>query len=245
MTTSAPQAPAAKPIGIDDILVTSFVNAELPPAATLKNTALLLIDIQELAEPAYMLGNALAAGIPEDEARMALADYEARFNDALDNAARVLAAARAAGIPPIHVKIQALSCDGRDTGLLHSRMGWRYPPGVRGTRFLDPTRPNNDEMIITKTASGAFTGTALDSTLRNMGIEHLIVVGFMTDECVETTTRVALDYGYVAKIVSDATTTYHAESHRNTISKLGGYGFTQTTDETLAQFAAMPETAPA
>ena len=75
--------------------------------------------------------------------------------------------------------------------------------------------------------------------------EHLIVVGFMTDECVETTTRVALDYGYVAKIVSDATTTYHAESHRNTISKLGGYGFTQTTDETLAQFAAMPETAPA
>ena len=243
MTTSNTQEQAAPtgPIGINDILATSFTNAKMPPPATLANTALLLIDIQHLAEPSYMMGNALAAGLPEDEVRAALADYDARFYAALDKASQVLAAARAVGVPPIHVKIQALSCQGRDTSLLHSRMGWNYPPGSPGTRFLDPTRPNNDEIVITKTASGAFTGTALDSTLRNMGIEHLIVVGFMTDECVETTTRVALDYGYVTRVVSDATTTYHAESYRSTIGKLASYGFTLTANEAVAQLKAMAE----
>ena len=245
MTTSSVQAPAGQSgsIGIDDVLATSFLNAKMPPPATLANTALLLIDIQHLAEPSYLMNNALEAGLPAEAVRAALTDYEARFGEALSNAGRVLAAARAAGIPPVHVKIQALSCTGRDTSLLHSRMGWNYPPGSPATRFLEPTKPLEDEIVITKTASGAFTGTALDSTLRNMGIEHLIVVGFMTDECVETTTRVALDYGYVAKVVSDATTTYHADAYRATIGKFASYGFTQTADETITQFRTISDQA--
>lgn len=239
MTTSSQPATGSEPITINDVLATSFLNAKMPPAATQENTALLLIDIQHLAEPSYHLANALKAGLPEEDVRAALADYEVRFNGALAGAARVLEAARAAGIPPIHVKIQALSNVGRDTSLLHSRMGWNFPPGSPATQFLEPTRPRDDEIVITKTASGAFTGTSLDSTLRNMGIEHLIVIGFMTDECVETTTRVALDYGYIARVVSDATTTYHAESFNATIGKLASYGFTLTSDEAMAEFRKM------
>lgn len=232
--TSAPAT-----IGINEVLATSFVNAQTPPPATLVNTALLLIDIQHLAEPSYHLKNALVAGMPEDGVRAALSDYETRFNAAVTNAARVLEAARAAGVPPIHVKIQALSCQGRDTSQLHSRLGWNFPPGSPATQFLEPTKPKEDEIVITKTASGAFTGTSLDTTLRNMGIEHLIVVGFMTDECVETTTRVALDYGYVTRVVSDATTTYHQESYQATIGKLASYGFTLTAEEASSEFKAM------
>ncbi|HAE27280.1 MAG TPA: cysteine hydrolase, partial [Hyphomonas adhaerens] len=180
---------------------------------------------------------------PEDAVQAALSDYEVRFNAAVVQAARVLDAARSAGIPPIHVKIQALSCQGRDTSQLHSRLGWNFPPGSPATEFLEPTRPKADEIVITKTASGAFTGTSLDTTLRNMGIEHLIVVGFMTDECVETTTRVALDYGYISRVVSDATTTYHLESYQSTIGKLASYGFTLTADEAIAEMKAMAEQA--
>ena len=238
MTT--PTQPA---IGINDVLATSFVNPKAPPAATLDNTALLLIDIQHLAEPSYHVKNAVAAGLPEDAVQAALSDYEVRFNAAVVQAARVLDAARSAGIPPIHVKIQALSCQGRDTSQLHSRLGWNFPPGSPATEFLEPTRPKADEIVITKTASGAFTGTSLDTTLRNMGIEHLIVVGFMTDECVETTTRVALDYGYISRVVSDATTTYHLESYQSTIGKLASYGFTLTADEAIAEMKAMAEQA--
>lgn len=238
MTT--PTQPA---IGINDVLATSFANPKAPPAATLDNTALLLIDIQHLAEPSYHVKNAVAAGLPEDAVQAALSDYEVRFNAAVVQAARVLDAARSAGIPPIHVKIQALSCQGRDTSQLHSRLGWNFPPGSPATEFLEPTRPKADEIVITKTASGAFTGTSLDTTLRNMGIEHLIVVGFMTDECVETTTRVALDYGYISRVVSDATTTYHLESYQSTIGKLASYGFTLTADEAIAEMKAMAEQA--
>ncbi|RAN40298.1 cysteine hydrolase family protein [Hyphomonas sp. GM-8P] len=226
-------------IGINEVLATSFVNAKAPPAATLDNTALLLIDIQHLAEPSYHLKNAVAAGLPEDAARAALSDYEARFNAAVVQAARVLNAARSTGIPPIHVKIQTLSDKGRDTSQLHSRLGWCFPPDSPAAQFLEPTKPNADEIVITKTASGAFTGTSLDTTLRNMGIEHLIVVGFLTDECVETTTRVALDYGYITRVVRDATTTYHLESYDATIGKLASYGFALTADEAMAEFAAL------
>ena len=229
-------------IGLGEVLGASFVNPKPPPKATLNNTALLLIDIQHLAEPSYHLKNAVDAGLPEDAVKAALSDYEVRFNAAVVQAARVLEAARAAGVPPIHVKIQALSCQGRDTSLLHSRLGWNFPPGSPATQFLELTKPKDDEIVITKTASGAFTGTSLDSTLRNMGIEHLIVVGFLTDECVETTTRVALDYGYVTRVVSDATTTYLMEAYQATIGKLASYGFALTADEAIAEFASFGAT---
>ena len=229
-------------IGLNEVLGASFVNPKPPPQATLNNTALLLIDIQHLAEPSYHLKNAVEAGLPEDAVKAALSDYEVRFDAAVVQAARVLEAARAAGIPSIHVKIQALSCQGRDTSLLHSRLGWNFPPGSPATQFLEPTKPKDDEIVITKTASGAFTGTSLDSTLRNMGIEHLIVVGFLTDECVETTTRVALDYGYVTRVVSDATTTYLIEAYQATIGKLASYGFALTADEAIAEFASLGAT---
>ncbi len=234
MTTSDQTA-----IGINEVLATSFVGAKPAPPATLENTALLLIDIQHLAEPSYHLENARAAGLPEEAVRAALSDYEVRFNTAVVQATRVLDAARSAGIPPIHVKIQALSATGRDTSHLHSRLGWNFPPGSPAAQFLEPTKPEADEIVITKTASGAFTGTSLDTTLRNMGIEHLIIVGFMTDECVETTARVALDYGYVSRVVSDATTTYLLESYQSTIGKLASYGFTLTADEAIAELKGM------
>lgn len=243
MTTSNQTvAEQTKPtIGINEVLATSSLNPRTPPLPTRENTVLLLIDIQHLAEPSYHVKNAVAAGMDEHDVRAALADYEARFNAAVGNASRVLDAARAAGIPPIHVKIQAMSAQGRDTSFLHSWLGWNFPPGSPATQFLEATKPTEDEIVITKTASGAFTGTSLDSTLRNMGVEHLIIVGFMTDECVETTTRVALDYGYVARVVSDATTTYHIESYQSTTGKLSSYGFTLTADEAIAELQMMTQ----
>jgi nicotinamidase-related amidase len=243
MTTSQNVETASREVGLAEILSASSKAPKAPPKMAQDNTALLLIDIQHLAEPSYHLKNAVEAGLPEDAVRAALSDYEVRFNAAVVQAARMLDAARAAGIPPIHVKIQSMSDTGRDTSQLHSRLGWNFPPGSAGAQFLEPTKPINGEIVITKTASGAFTGTSLDSTLRNMGIEHLIVVGFLTDECVETTVRVALDYGYVTRVVSDATTTYLMESYQATIGKLSSYGFALTADEAIEKFASLSATA--
>ena len=229
----------SSPIQLNDVLGALFLNATPPPAATLDNTALLIIDCQHLGEPAYLESQAVKAGMPQAEVKEALADFTARYQSALHNTARVLQAARQAGIPPIHTKIQALTANGRDTSALHSRFGWNFPPNSPATQFVEPTKPLDNEIVITKVASGAFTGTSLDATLKNMGIEHLLICGFMADECVETTVRVALDYGYATKVVSDTTTAYHAESAEATIGKFTSYGFAQSADETIAQFQAM------
>ncbi|MEZ5921995.1 MAG: isochorismatase family protein [Parvularculaceae bacterium] len=227
MTTTLDVTSSQKSTGgalsMDDILATIYKPMETPPAPSTANAALLLIDIQQLSEPSYLKEKALAAGLEEKAIDASLADYAKRFDAAVSNCASLLSAARKAGIPAIHVKIQALNCAGRDTSALHRRMGWRFPPGAKGTKFVERTAPIKNEIIITKTASGAFTGTSLDSTLRNMGIDYLFVCGFMTDECVETSARQALDLGYLTLVASDATTTYQSRFYENTVAKFGGY----------------------
>jgi nicotinamidase-related amidase len=49
-----------------------------------------------------------------------------------------------------------------------------------------------------------FARTTLAETLRKLGRNHLIVVGFMTHMCVSTTVRAALDYGYRCTVVAAA-----------------------------------------
>ncbi|MCP5184984.1 MAG: cysteine hydrolase [Pseudomonadales bacterium] len=232
---------ADRSVTIDDILGAVYAFEERPAPATRANTVLLLIDIQVMASADYLLDQALSAGFEAGVARTALANYKRRFDAAVDRCAELLSAARAHGVRPIHVKIEALAGDAADTGAVHGRLGWRFPPGANGSAFLPPVAPEPGEIVLTKTCSGAFNGTILDTVLRNLGITHLIVCGFVTDECVETTARVALDLGYLPRIVADATTTYHDASARHVLGKFGGWGLTTTAAEVRALFAGMPD----
>lgn len=227
-------------ISINDVLATSYLSVKNPPEMTKANTALLLIDIQNLATPEYLAKSAIEAGLDKDGVERALADYEERFHSAVKNCTRLLNAVRQSGVVPIHIKIQSLSGDARDTGAMHRRLGWQFPPNAYATQFMDEVSPKDGEIVITKTASGAFSGTSLDRTLRNMRIEHVLICGFVTDECVETTSRVAVDLGYVVKIVADATTTYHREAAEFTLAKFGAFGLTATTNALVATLQNLP-----
>lgn len=219
---------------INDVLAASYQMVAPPPPMTRDNTAVLFIDIQHLATPQNLHDKAVKGGMDSDAAWEALADYQARFDTALGNCERVLAATRESGIPPIHVRIQALSHTGRDTGPIHKAFGWTVEPSNKATEFLPQAAPRDDEMVINKTASGAFTGTGLDNTLRNMGIQYLLLCGFVTDECVETTARVAIDLGYLVQVVSDATTTYTQERWASTIGMFAGFGMAADSDTIIA-----------
>ncbi len=228
-----------------DVMAASYTITEKGlqylPAPTKKNTALLLIDIQGLATPEHLAKKAIAKGLAEGEVNEALADYRHRFYAALGACEKLLAAARANGIPPIHVKIEALSGDGRDAGLAHKLVQWILPPGNEASRFLDECKPNPGEIVLTKTVSGAFTGTILDRVLDHMGIKVLYIAGFVTDECIDTTVRVALDLGYFANVVSDATTTYYQESYQAVIDKFAGWGISISTENVVKTFEVLPE----
>lgn len=59
-----------------------------------------------------------------------------------------------------------------------------------------------------KHVHNAFTDTGLDHWLRERDINHLIICGIRTEQCCETTTRVASDLGYRVTFVSEATLTF-------------------------------------
>ncbi|SES09642.1 Nicotinamidase-related amidase [Streptomyces qinglanensis] len=68
-------------------------------------------------------------------------------------------------------------------------------------------QPSAGEPVLHKTAHNAFTTTPLQQVLTSSGVTELVVCGIRTEQCVETTTRVASDLGYRVSFAVDATTT--------------------------------------
>ena len=231
-------------VSINDVLAASYNAVEDPLPMSQANTALLLVDVQDLATPEHLAKRAVESGLDASAVEDALADYSHRFYAAVANCERLLEAARDAEIACIHVKIEALSGNARDTGPAHRRLGWCYPPGSKETQFLAQVTPAAGEIVITKTVSGAFTATNLDAVLRHMGIQWLIVAGFETDECIEATGRAALDLGYVALFAEDACTAYEARSHDAFMGKYASWGLARSTDALLETLSRLSSVSP-
>ena len=60
----------------------------------------------------------------------------------------------------------------------------------------------------TKTSRNAFTTTNLAQTLTRDGVDRLVIAGIQTEQCCETTTRLAADLGYSVTVVTEATATF-------------------------------------
>lgn len=67
-------------VTMSDVLAASYASVERAPAMTQANTALLLLDIQELATPEHLAEKAVNAGLETTE--VACAAYEAAAHDA-------------------------------------------------------------------------------------------------------------------------------------------------------------------
>lgn len=113
---------------------------------------------------------------------------------ALDAIRSLLAQARAAGAPVIHVAHLG-------------RAGGLFDPEGPGGQIADPARPEPGETVITKGLPNAFAGTDLHTALKATGRTSLILAGFMTHMCVSSTARAALDLGYRTTVIADATAT--------------------------------------
>jgi len=107
----------------------------------------------------------------------------------------VTAKARQAGAPVIFIQH-----DGAPGGedVVPFTEGWKLHPKL-------DVRP--DELVIRKTTCDAFYGTLLESELRSRGITTLLLMGFATDFCVDSTLRSAASKNFAVIIVADAHTT--------------------------------------
>jgi nicotinamidase-related amidase len=83
-----------------------------------------------------------------------------------------------------------------------------FLPDGTGFPVKDEAREQAGEPVIVKRVNSAFVGTDLESRLRAAGLQTLVICGATTNHCVETTTRMAGNLGFDARLVRDATWTY-------------------------------------
>ncbi|MPZ95910.1 MAG: isochorismatase family protein [Propionibacteriales bacterium] len=75
-------------------------------------------------------------------------------------------------------------------------------------RLMEGLEPAAGEPVVKKTSINAFTTTNLQQLLTQRHISELTICGIQTEQCCETTTRVAADLGYDVTFVIDATATF-------------------------------------
>jgi nicotinamidase-related amidase len=191
---------------------------EAPPIEVRRdNTALVVVDMQYFdAHPDWGEGRTAQ----QVGAAPAFAPYFARIEEIIPRIQSLLAAARAAGIEVIHLRVAELTDDSRDVGRKQAVRGLFVPRSAREAELLDEVAAVGDEIVISKSASGAFAWTNLDRLLQTMGIDNLIWCGTSTSGCVESAVKDASDLGYRSLIVADASAAGTMRDHEGALKRL-------------------------
>jgi len=141
--------------------------------------------------------------------------------NALARIAELLAAFRAADGLVIHVRHAS------------REQGSPFRADRPGHAVKDEARERAGEPVIVKHVNSAFIGTDLEARLRAAAVTTVVIVGAMTNHCVETTARMAGNLGFDVKLVRDATWTFDrvgpdgegylaAQIHQMTLANLHG-----------------------
>ena len=100
---------------------------------------------------------------------------------------------RAAGAPVFHIRHASREAASR------------FRPELTGYQVKAEAQEVAGEPVIVKHVNSAFIGTDLEERLRSVGVVALVIVGGTSNHCVETSTRMAGNLGFDAKLVRDAT----------------------------------------
>jgi nicotinamidase-related amidase len=120
-------------------------------------------------------------------------DYIYNGEEYLGRIRELIERARVAGVPVIYIQHE----EGR--AMAHGALGWAIHPAIA---------PKPDELVVQKTTPDSFYNTTLQADLKKRGITRLIVAGFQTEWCIDTTVRRAYSLEYDVTVVEDAHSTY-------------------------------------
>ncbi|MCY1041907.1 cysteine hydrolase [Corallococcus sp. bb12-1] len=173
-------------------------------------TAVLLIEYQnEFATEGGVLHPAVK-GVME-ETRM------------LENTQALVKAARTKGVTVMHAPITFAEGYGELTrhpyGILKGVVdGNAFVKGSWGARFIESLEPQKGDIVIEgKRGLDTFASTNLDFILRSKGIKTVVIGGFLTNCCVESTMRSAYENGYDVITLVDCTAATSSEEHKNAL----------------------------
>ena len=169
----------------------------------LSRTALLLIDIQK-------------------ESRYGIEGVEA----AVEATRPLIAACRAQALPILYTR-QVNRVDG--VGLPNGEVlddGGRpvyYRAGTDAVEIMDAVAPQPGDIVIDKHRWSGFHETPLDLMLRDLGVKHLIMGGFVTDGCLMTSVFDAYARDYQVNLVKDACAATNAGAHKAAILMMANW----------------------
>ena len=151
------------------------------------------------------------------------------------NAARVAAAARAAGGLVVFTRVAYrpghpdLITNTPSFAMIAERGA--FLEGDPKTRIVDEVARQPGDIVVTGTRLGGFSGTELDLILRARGVRTVVFTGVATNLAIAATAYQAVDNGYRIVTVSDACTAATDALHDTYLSTLGQLGEVATTGE--------------
>lgn len=204
----------------------------MPEATTLaldpRSTAVVVVDMQNaFIDPK---GSLARMGVPVERTRLPVPHIR-----------RVLAAARAAKAPVIHLRF-VLRRDFSDIGAL----GRTFPAlrelghcaeGSWDAQFYPGMEPEAGEHVVDKNRFSGFFGTDLDTLLRCLRVDTLVVTGVATNVCVESTVRDAYCRDYRVVVPREATGSYAEQMEEASLATLAfAFASVAGVDEVVAAF---------
>jgi ureidoacrylate peracid hydrolase len=199
----------------------SFREREVEPG----RTALLIIDLQK--------GEYNEEKIKAEPEHAYFWDRLAKV--VIPNGQKLLSACRGAGVEVLFTTVECYTLDGRDRSLDYKVSGIFAAKGSWEAEVIDELKPMPNEISIPKMSSSVFMSTNIEYVLRNLGIEYLMVMGVVTDQCVESAVRDACDLGFLVTLIDDACATMSQERHDGTLRAIKGYCRQRKTDQVLAE----------
>ena len=142
----------------------------------------------------------------------------------LANTKAVVAAARAAGVTIMHAPITFAAgyneLSKHPYGILKGVVdGSAFVKGSWGAAIVDELAPQEGDIVVEgKRGLDTFASTNLDFILRSKGITTIVLGGFLTNCCVESTMRTGYENGYQVITLTDCTAATSVPEHENAIS---------------------------
>jgi gluconolactonase len=169
--------------------------------------------IQDLQNDVMIDGGAFAeSGAPE----------HAKEQNVVENVKALAETCRSKGIPVIHVwyiveegapglKLNAPLFQGVKEGNALVRGSWGAAPA-------EGLEPEKGDFVVEKMRMNAWEGTRLESLLKGLGRDTVIVSGAWTNMSVEHTARTGADKGYYMIVPEDGCSTMNADWHNASIN---------------------------
>ena len=113
---------------------------------------------------------------------------------AIKEAQKLLQKARDLRIPIIHIQ--------HDAGV-----GTPFDVTAEIGAISTEVAPKNGEAVVVKNYPNSFVATPLEAQLKALGIENVVIAGFMTHMCINSTARGAFNLGFKPMVVASACAT--------------------------------------